>query len=345
MADDWGTPSDAMCVLHPQARAALACGRCGNFMCAECAEHGLERQCPTCRQRFGSDAFPFRRDDFNFDRLWNHVWAAFKRDWAMLSVCVLIYMALAVVSSVLGALVNAVITAIGTPLIGAAGGSDGASLGAQFGLAAVSQVVTALISMPITGIALLGMYRVTLDSVRGRAADPARMFVTLRRLPTYLVVSLGLNVVTFGSMAAVAAVLFGIAMKVANIDVGSLAGGGVEGVVQLVQAPAVIVAFLGVMAWVLIVTLVMLPLTIFSVPEVVVSDVGALEVLRRAWRIGSGQRLRIVGYSLVGGLVTVLGMIACLLPVIPAIGLMMCLLAALFSAARNGLGLPEPVDP
>jgi hypothetical protein len=89
--------------------------------------------------------------------------------------------------------------------------------------------------------------------------------------------------------------------------------------------------------------LVLMPLTMFVVPELVVSDAPPLELIRRAWRIGSGMRLRMFGYGFVAGLVIVAGAILCILPVLPALGLAHCLLLALFLAARNGLGLP-PAD-
>jgi hypothetical protein len=86
----------------------------------------------------------------------------------------------------------------------------------------------------------------------------------------------------------------------------------------------------------------LLPLWLFGVPELVVSDASAIEALRRAWQVGSGQRLTVFGYSMMSGLVTIAGMVACCVGVIPALGVAYLLNLGLFLAARNDPALELP---
>jgi uncharacterized membrane protein len=86
-----------------------------------------------------------------------------------------------------------------------------------------------------------------------------------------------------------------------------------------------------------------LPVTLFAVPELLIGRCGPVEALRRAWQLGRGQRLRVLGYTLVTSVVVLLGVLACLVGVIPALPLAYLLLLGLFLALRNGSGLPAAV--
>src|SRR4051812_16641790 len=83
------TPS-AQCAVHPQVVALGTCGRCGNFMCDECSLSGSELNCAKCRALIGAGPFPFARDDHAFGKIWEFSYDAFKREWLMMSVAVLI---------------------------------------------------------------------------------------------------------------------------------------------------------------------------------------------------------------------------------------------------------------
>jgi hypothetical protein len=327
-------PSGAQCARHPGVAAPLVCGRCGAFMCVECSLGGSESLCPACRELVGSDGFPYRRDDFDFSRLWNHSLEAFQRDWLMLSVGALIFFALALG----GSLVSNVLTSIVLRVAGfAPRGKD--SLSYILASVLTGQVFGTLIGIAVQGVALVGFYRLTMDAVLGRRVDIGRMFSQLRKLPTYVVTQLILIAVVWIPSALYFVVLGVVALKLAGLSVGGLTTSDLS---RLLGAAPLAVLMLGILGYIVVFVVVLLPMSLFVAPEIVVSDAGALEALRRAWNIGRGMRLPCLGYSCVFGLLVSLGALLCLVPVLPAMALGGCLLMSLFLAARNGSGLPAP---
>lgn len=327
-------PSGAQCARHPGIAASLVCGRCGAFMCAECSQGGSETFCPACRELVGSDGFPYKRDDFDFSRLWNHSLEAFQRDWVMLSVAALIFFAFVLG----GSLVSNVLTTIVMRVVGLApGGKD--SFKYVLASALTGQVFGTIIGIAVQGVALVGFYRLMMDAVLGRRVDVGRMFSQLRKLPTYVVTQLILFAAVWIPTALYFVVLGVLALKVAGLSIDDM---GTRDVMRLFGAGPFAILMLGLLVYLAVFVVVLLPLSLFVVPEIIVSDVGAVEALRRAWNIGQGMRLPCFGYSLVFGLLVVIGAFLCVLPVLPAMALGGCLLMSLFLAARNGSGLPAP---
>lgn len=327
-------PSGALCARHGDRAASLVCVRCGNFMCAECSEGGAQAQCPGCRALTGGDAFPYRRDDYDFGRLWAHAFEAFSREWVLLSVGALILFALTMAGSLVANVINTVLTS----MLGLAAGDSGRGGLVMLGVSFVTgQVIGTLVNMAIQGVALVGFYRMVIDVLLGRRADLARMFSQLKKLPTYVITQLILLVIvtlpTLLYFAGVAvAALAAVGVKLSHLESTNWE--------RLFDGPAVLIVLIGTLGYVAFSAVVLLPLTLFVVPEIVVSDAPALEVIRRAWRLASGHRLPLFGYSFVMGLLIALGMILCLLPVLPALAMGTSLLLALFLALRNGSGLP-----
>lgn len=327
-------PSGAQCARHPGVAASLVCGRCGSFMCAECSSGGSESFCPACRELVGADGFPYKRDDFDFSRLWNHSLAAFQRDWVLLSVSVIIFFAFALG----GSLVSNVLTSIVMRVVGLApGGKDG--LRYVIASAITGQVFGTIIGIAVQGVALVGFYRLMMDAVLGRRVDIGRMFSQLRKLPTYVVTQLILFAAVWIPTMIYFAVLALLALKVAGLSFGDLES---RDVVRLLDAAPLGLMAAGLLVYLAVFVVVLLPLSLFVVPEIIVSDVGAVEALRRAWRIGQGMRLPCLGYTVVFMLLVIIGAVLCVVPVLPAMALGGCLLMSLFLAARNGSGLPAP---
>lgn len=327
-------PSGAQCARHPGVAASLVCGRCGAFMCAECSQGGSESLCPACRELVGSDGFPYKRDDFDFSRLWNHSLEAFRRDWVLLSVGALIFFAFVLG----GSLVSNVLTTIVMQVMGLApGGKD--AFRYILVSALTGQVFGTVIGIAVQGVALVGFYRLMMDAVLGRRVDIGRMFSQLRKLPTYVVTQLILLAVVWVPTILYFAVLGVLALKVAGLSVGEM---GTRELPRLFGAGPFAILLLGLLIYLAIFVTVLLPLSLFVVPEIIVSDVGAVEALRRAWRIGQGMRLPCLGYTVVFMLLVILGAVLCVVPVLPAMALGGCLLMSLFLAARNGAGLPAP---
>ncbi|MCC6337427.1 MAG: hypothetical protein IT380_25945 [Myxococcales bacterium] len=329
-------PSGAKCAVHADRAASLVCGRCGNFMCAECSEGGAQTQCSKCRELTGGSAFPFRRDDFDFSRVWDLCWSSFQREWLVLCICSLVFIGMIFAGSLVANVISSLFLRIG----GVSGvGREALSLkylGINF---FVGQVVGTLVNIGVQGVALVGFYRVLMDVLIGRRADVARMFSQLRKLPTFAVTQLLLfaiiwvpSMLYFAGLATAALVASGVSL--ADLDAVQID--------RLFRGASFGIFFLGLLLYLVVFTVVVLPLSIFSVPEIVVSDCGAVEALKRAWRIGSGHRLAMIGYSFVAGLVMMLSAFLCLVPILAGFALGSSLLVALFLAARNGMDLPAP---
>lgn len=325
-------PSGAQCARHPGTAASLVCGRCGGFMCAQCSEGGAQALCPACRELVGAHVFPYKRDDFDFTRLWNHALAAFQRDWLMLTIGTVVFF----VFVFGGSLVSNVLTSIVVRVLGLAEKGDD-----PVRVFVVSfftgQLIGTLVGVVVQGIAMLGFYRLVLDSLVGRRVDLARMFSQLKKLPTFVVAQLVLFVTVWLPSVAYFVVLGVLAFRGMDVDFAHFRPSDID---RLLDGRAIGLLLLGLIAYLVVFSIVLLPMTLFVVPEIAVGDAGAIEALRRAWRLGSGLRLECFGYSLVFGLLVILGAFLCVVPVLPAMALGTCLLLSLFLAARNGSGLP-----
>jgi hypothetical protein len=162
----------------------------------------------------------------------------------------------------------------------------------------------------------------------GRKADVARMFTVLRLAPQSMllqVVVLAFALVPTGLLGALVGFLVG------SSD--SMPGRG-----------PLLLAALGFAVVVLVLMIVALPTVMFSSPELLIGGCGAVEAMRRAWKLGAGQRLRTLGYTLVVFLMFMLGALLCCVGLVPAVIVGYQLLLALFLALRRSSGLPPPAE-
>ncbi|MBX7097017.1 MAG: hypothetical protein K1X89_04820 [Myxococcaceae bacterium] len=320
----------ALCARHPAVPAARTCSRCGNFMCDECSDLGQQTQCPSCRELAGTGTFPFSRNDFDFGRVWAFCYERFRVEWAMLSVCVLILFAVSMAVGIFGAAFRGIATAI----VGEASPNDPVRMGLVAGLGAVFQQV---VQGAVQGVVQMGLYRVAVDVLQGKKADTTRLFSQVSKVGRFLAQYL-IQLVLIGGPVLV--LLGGLALVGYRMaDSSSLDDFMRHGLLKVLPL------------FVLAVVILFLPLIYVSLGvslashELMYSDCSATEALSRSWKMVNGFRLPTFGFGFMAGLVTMAGVFACCVGVIPASALAQLLMCGLFLSLRNGSGLPPVSDP
>jgi hypothetical protein len=329
-------PAGARCALHPLEIAVGTCRRCGNFMCEGCAgpagAGAGAGTCPAC-QRLAPGGFNLG-PEASLGEVWGVTWSTFGPNWLTLTLGALVFfvctMGASVVSAIIGVVLGAVVRVT-------AGDSPGALVsGVEVVL---NQGLSFVLGAAVQAVVLTGYYRLLIDVLDGRPADLARMFSQLHLVPRMFGLQLLMMVgISLPLLLVVGGVgYYALSSQHVTLDGADPAEllralprvGGLVGAAMLLVVPAL---------------LAILPVTLFSVPELLVGECGPLEAIGRAWRIGNGQRLRLFGYSLGSGLVVMAGAAACLVGMLPAFPLATMLLMALFLALRRGAGLPPPAS-
>lgn len=306
-------------------------------MCVSCSVNGTEKMCPTCRQ-LNPIGFPY---DANADlgTLWSHAFGAFQREIAMCLVAVLVFLALAMAGGVVGNIISAIINTI----LGFANENDPAKLLRNLGKfgagIVVTQVVSMIVNMVVQGVALVGFNRFLMDILVGKKADISRMFSQLHLLPRFVAMQLILMVAITLPMFVFLGFVAALGLGLSGLEFNHLSEFRPEKLLN----PAVVGLFFGSSVFLLAVSVVILPVTLFSGPELIVGQCGPLEALKRSWDLGEGQRLRIFGYSLVGGLIFLVGFVLCCVGTIPALPIVQLLWLSLFLALRRSSSLPEAI--
>lgn len=315
------TDTGAKCVLHPGRLARTTCPRCGSFGCPECLP-APDVQCPTCQQLTGRGPFPFTRDAFSFDALFGFAFAKWKAEWVMLSVAFLVVIVAQWVGGLISNLLTMGITFAVTdrvdPLIGGVLRTTGAISNNVLGTA-------------IAGVFQMGFAGIALDVLHGRRADVGKIVSQYRKLGRYLVhygvtvAAVGAVVIAwFAATAAVALAASGMAFRLDGIDD------------ALDRAAPAAIAVLGVSG------LAFVPVGLFvwthyvlGVNELVSTECGAFEAIRRAYQMTDGVRLRAMGYPFVAGVLMVAGVFACCVGLFPAAALAQLLTGALYLTLRG----------
>jgi hypothetical protein len=326
-----------MCAVHTEVAADSVCTRCGNFMCATCSDKRTGTLCPNCRKALGT--FPFKRDDYDFSRVWNYCFETWRRDLVMLGVAGGVMMGLGVA----GNMVFQVFSLAGQAVM-AGGGRSNVGLGAAVMI--IGMVIGFAVTIIVQGIGIMGLIRVCIDSLLGRKVEIPRMFTQAKKVWRYAGIQLGIMLVVTLPIVLGFGALFAMAV---------LAGGGSfssSGLKEAFNSPASwAVLGLGGLGLSFLLTWVVLPLT-FAQFEVVYGNCGAMEALQRAWMLGSGHRLSTFGFTMVAMLVvmalTIAGIIALCVGVMIAVpvgyALFFLVQAGLYLALRNGSGLPPPEE-
>ncbi|WP_224240137.1 hypothetical protein [Hyalangium gracile] len=292
----------ARCAIHPEQSATRTCTRCGSFMCSMCAEGGAQTLCPACQQRLGMEyRFPLDRDNWTFSALWDYCFEIFKRDWLMLGVAMLAFFGILFAVQLVGGLL---------PTIGEA--LDNTALSVLF------TIISTVLQQAVQGILGLGLMRMVFDVLNGNKLDIGRLFSQVHKTGTYLLAML-------------------IVVLMVGVPIGALAG-IVAGLGYAIGWDAALPIAIGVGV------LALFPLIYFTIPlyllqaEIAYNDEepSATQMIRNCYAYARGERLSIMGVSLVGGLVAMLGVMACCVGVLPASGLTYLLLGGLYLALRNG---------
>lgn len=293
-------------------------------MCETCAEFGEQQNCPSCRANFGATAFPFNRNDYDFGRIWAMAWERFQQEWLMLGICALVLMGASILVSLFGQVFQGI--------AGAVVGKDQIIVVAVIG-AIMQQVISGLVQ----GVVQLGLFRVAIDVLQGRKADISRLFSQVNKLGRYILMYLTQIALIGIPVAALMGgmLLLSVSMSGAT-SIESFFRHGIERAV-----PLMMLGFIVILVPLIYVSLGL----IFAAQELMYGDCGPIEALKRSWEITSGHRLPVFGYSLMAGLVVLVGVIACCVGVLPAMGLAQLLLSGLYLSLRQGSNLPPPPEP
>ena len=293
----------AQCALHPDQPAVRTCTRCGSFMCSTCAEGGAQTLCPTCQQRLGmSQAFPLNRENWSFSALWDYCFELFKREWLMLSVVMLIFFGISGIAQFLSNLLPVLAKALHSEV-----------------LSAILSVGAAIVVQAVQGVLGLGIMKMMFDLLQGQKLDIGRLFSQLHKVWVVLGATL-----LIALMVAVPFGLIGFIVVIAKVAAGmewrSLLPLGIG---------------LGVLA--------LVPLIYFTLPFYLLQadiayndDVSPMQALRNCYAYARGERLSIFGVGLVGLLLVLVGLMACCVGMLPAMGMNYLLIAGLYLALRNG---------
>jgi hypothetical protein len=308
----------AHCALHPTLSASGTCERCGNFMCDVCGERGAQRFCPGCRERTGHSAFPLWRDTWNFSALWDYCFAAFKREWVMLSVAMLVATVLSVVANLLGKLAEVLV------------GPEDAFL------LFLSSAFSGVFLQVAQGVIGMGMLRVVFDVLEGGSADIARLFSQVHKAGRYVVATLLGVVMVLLPLLLLFAVLSFVGLVAMGYSVESIVGGEVFRSTD-VDVPAALGVFFGAGVLTLIPGLYFgLPLYLLQGVLTFDEDVSPVQALRDCYALARGERLSVLGVAFVGGLLAMAGLLACCVGLIPGLALGQLLVGGLYLALRRG---------
>jgi hypothetical protein len=203
----------------------------------------------------------------------------------------------------------------------------------SWGVVVLFGLIAFLVQIVVQGVMGLGMQRVVLDVLEGGRADVGRIFSQLGKAGRYL----GAVLLILVGFALPLMLLFAVLMFVGLVAMGFPVG-------ELTRAAAfesqgMLVA--GVMTGALFVTLIPglyfgLPLYLLQAELAHNDDVSAVQALRNCYTLARGERLSILGVSFVAGLVSMVGLVACCVGVIPTLALGQTLVGGLYLALRNG---------
>lgn len=270
-------------------------------------------------------AFPLTRENWSVSGLMDLSWDAFKREWVMLCVGVLIFLA--------GSFAGQVVSQVSSMVGGATGSTVITVLGFFIGIIG---------SYAIQGGITLGFLRMSMDVLSGRRADLGRMFSQFGKIPTYL----GTLFLSFLLMLPLLLL----------IVVGAVGAGLATGTVSWSELVALKdlppseldsavtpmlpgFAVMGVVAFALYVFpggWLLTPLILMQPELARTESPGAVETLRRCFDYSRGQRLPMIGTVLLGGLLAMVSVFLCCVPVIPALGFLQLLMAGLVMALSSG---------
>ena len=275
-------------------------------MCAPCcAGHS---HCPACRALQPATDFPFD-ESATLEQLLSHALAAYQREWQSCAIAAGLYLAILVGGSVVVGIFGSLVSLAFMRLYEAGSGS-------LFLFQALA-IVKNILLVPVQSLASIGLMRMMLDVVTGRSPTASRFFSDTRLLPAAMAIQLPFTLV-LASPGVASTVL-----TASSWEGSSLVGAGLS-----LMFLAVFLLF-GLSWW------------LFSIPELLISDCGAAEAMRRALTLGSPWRnLRVLGYAALAGALALAGVLACGVGVLAGLPFASLLVLTLFLALRSSSPLP-----
>jgi hypothetical protein len=307
----------AQCALHPDRAATATCERCGNFMCAECGLGGERALCPRCAELTGADGFPFNRENYQFGAVFGHAWAVFTREWLMLSLGTLVFVAVGLAVTLLTTVIRAAVGALGLPI-----------------LSVLVAVPCQILAIAIDGIVIMGLIQIYIEALHGKPVDLNKISSQFANWGKYVLQQLALYVFLGIPFAAYLVICAAIGLVVSgaglHVDWQSLPEAGPEWTGALVGLS------LGLLIAIVPLFYIWLPFVFAPMELVRNPNVRVMDSLRNCWNLARGNRLPIFGYSFIAGLVMIVGMVLCCVGLLPAFALAQLLMVGLFLALRNG---------
>jgi hypothetical protein len=276
-------------------------------MCQTCTEDGKFNVCAACRSRTGMGAFPLQRDRFSWGQLLRFALGIYKRNWLLLAVAAVIAVA-----------VSGALHALSLPGVGLLTGVlfEGAD---QLRWLVPLQAFLVIPQLLVQSLLTLGILTLAARLARGEPAALPLLFSEWRRLGTFLLQGLLTNVLLMPMLALF--VLPALALVFLMSNAPAVAVGAAALLFPFILFGAAYVG-LGVL---------------FSSIEVAAQpQLGAVDAVKNAWKIARSQRLKLLlGLLLMGGL-CVLGVMACFVGLLFALGYASVLFASLYLQLRNG---------
>lgn len=295
--------SAGACAVHPSVPAIATCSRCGNFMCSACESLSRRDLCDACERVVGS--FPLRRESFDVMAALSYSWERYSAQWPLPTLCAIVFFGVTYGIAFAGGVAQFALTGI-DPMLGSA-----------------ASVVTQVVSSVLNAMLMAVLMRFAVAALQGQTLTSDHIAQGLRRSPIFIGLQLGYLAIFVGLMAPLGG-LFGVGM-VQGVDEGLLFGG--LAVAFLVLMPVIIYVMLGIGN--------------AGVEAVIDPEVGLADAFKRSWAVADGERFTMILSGIVTTVLSLLGLVACCVGVLPMWVLSMFLWAATYLGLRSGL-LPAP---
>ncbi|MGV3624955.1 MAG: hypothetical protein ACO1OB_29310 [Archangium sp.] len=327
-------PISALCAIHQGVPATVVCARCGNFMCSTCSENGTQVNCPACRA-LNTDTFPYNADA-TLSELLNNAIEVFKRDPANILIGLVVFFGITMAGSFVAQIISTVVTNV----VGATYDQTNPlkDLGKFVVAIGLAQAIAMAVNLITQALALSGYYRLLMDALIGRKADVSRMFSKLKDVGQFVILQLLQALIFTVPFLLIFGVVAFVAVRNAGFSFSNPSAFRPESLVT----PVNMALFAGTVLLIMVFSVVVLPVTLFSVPELLIGNCTPIEAIRRSWALSDGQRLRVLGYTLVGSLLMMVGFIACCVGLFAAMPVYYLLILSLYLALRNSSTLPRP---
>jgi hypothetical protein len=293
------SPLGAQCQLHVGQPFSAVCQRCGTYMCSVCSEGGRHALCGACRERAGLGEFPFRRDAYTLNALFDYAWNAYKQHWAILAAGVVITFGVVFAVSMLGVLVSLL-------------------LQDNLYLMAALRLILLIPQLVLQGTMTLGMLAMSLKVARGQTPELGDLFSAWRKLGPWLAQS-----AVIALLFTPLAFLFGIfAVVSASMNASPLIVGIIAISVGALVMPVVLYVMMG--------------FAFANLELVAQTGVGAVDGLKNSWAIARGKRLELMLVGIAIFALYFVGALACLIGALFTMSYASVVYGSYYLAVRNG---------